>query len=512
MPILDITPLGSARSGTAGAVAAIVDYLTRPAQPANPGLEGPTGYYADRAQRPGVWRGRGVNGQPLTDEATAEQLSRLLLGAHPTNGAVLVASTGSSGRAARDRQRPPGAAQHGASLDVAQTAALLGVDPSYVKRLLLATERHERDPEHQPAPMQPLHGARDGAGRWRVEPGEAQRFISARTEPKVVVAYDPTFKWEKSISAAWVQADPATRKVIEDALDLGVRAGIAYLETHGLDVRAGEQRIAADGMWAIQYRHTSNRNLEPQLHDHVVIANIAADPNGNTRTIAARALFTHATTAGHLAGQAVRHHLTEQLGYEWGPVRNGTCDLAHIHPTPLSAISTRSAEVRELAATYGADSQQARRIAALSTRKHKQAQTDPAALEERWSETLSYWGFTPEHERDLHRRARPVPFRDTDIAKLQAFLDSPNGITKQCALFDRDDVVRAVIAWDGQQGGGARLTADQVERETTRWLASEAVVRLDHHDTRTPRYTTASMLQLETDVLAGLPPRHQRPR
>ena len=128
MPILDITPLGSARSGTAGAVAAIVDYLTRPAQPAGPGLEGPTTYYADRAERPGVWRGRGVNGQQLTGEATAEQLSRLLLGAHPTNGAVLVASIGSSGRAARDRQRPPGTAHPGVSLDVAQTAALLGVD------------------------------------------------------------------------------------------------------------------------------------------------------------------------------------------------------------------------------------------------------------------------------------------------------------------------------------------------------------------------------------------------
>ena len=79
MPILDITPLGSARSGTAGAVAAIVDYLTRPAQPANPAIDGPTGYYADRAERPGVWRGRGVNGEQLTGEATAEHLSRVLL-------------------------------------------------------------------------------------------------------------------------------------------------------------------------------------------------------------------------------------------------------------------------------------------------------------------------------------------------------------------------------------------------------------------------------------------------
>ena len=264
MPILDITPLGSARSGTAGAVAAIVDYLTRNAQSPAPGIDGPVGYYADRAERPGIWRGRGVSGEQHLGEATARQLTNLLSEAHPATGTVLIASTGSSGRAARDRDLPPAPVQTATPLDVTTAAARLGVDPSYVKRLLLATERHTEDPEHHRAPIQPLYGERDGDGRWRVESSEIQRFISARSEPKVVVAYDATFKWEKSITAAWVQADPATRRVIEDALDLGVRTGIAYLEDHGLEVRSGDRRVSADGMWAVQYRHTSNRNLSGQ--------------------------------------------------------------------------------------------------------------------------------------------------------------------------------------------------------------------------------------------------------
>lgn len=227
------------------------------------------------------------------------------------------------------------------------------------------------------------------------------------TEPKVVVAYDATFKWEKSISATWVQANPTTRRIIEEALDLGVRTGIAYLENHGLEVRDHDRRVGADGMWAVQYRHTTNRNLEPQLHDHVVIANMAADRSGTTKTIAARSIFTHATTAGHLPGQAVRHHLTDRLGHEWGPVRNGTCDLADIHPTPLSAVSTRSREVRELAETCGINNQPARRIAALATRRGKEQQADYAALEARWSDTLSHLGFGPEHERAPRPRDGP---------------------------------------------------------------------------------------------------------
>ena len=54
MPILDITPLGSSRSDAAGAVAAIVDYLTRNARGITPGSDGAVGYYADRAERPGI--------------------------------------------------------------------------------------------------------------------------------------------------------------------------------------------------------------------------------------------------------------------------------------------------------------------------------------------------------------------------------------------------------------------------------------------------------------------------
>ena len=253
MPILDVTPLGSSRSGTAGAVAAIVDYLTRSAQQANPTLEvdAPAAYYADRAERPGIWRGRGVIGEQLTGEATPEQLTRLLLGGHPTSGAVLVASTGSSGRAARDRTTPPSTIT--SALDVDQTATRLGVDRSYVKRLLLATERHTLDPDQHRQPLQPLHGHRNDAGRWRVDANEVERFISARTEPKVVVAYDATFKWEKSMSTAWVQADPATRRVIEEALDLGVRTGITYLENHGLQVRDHDRRVHSGfGLAALQ--------------------------------------------------------------------------------------------------------------------------------------------------------------------------------------------------------------------------------------------------------------------
>jgi conjugative relaxase-like TrwC/TraI family protein len=495
MPILDITPLGSTRSGTAGAVAAIVDYLTRGLQRSGPTIGHTAGYYADQAERPGIWRGSGVNNETLHGDATPEQLTRMLLGGHPNTGTVLVASIGSSGRAERHRIKPPDTHNASALLNVHETAERLGVDPSYVKRLLLQTERSNLDATN-PAPSQPLYGVRDGAGRWRVEPTEIARFIGARTEPKVVVAYDATFKWEKSISLAWVQADETTRRIIEVALDVGVKTGIAYLETHGLQVRQGDRRVAGEGMWAVQYRHTTNRNLEPQLHDHVVIANISA-ADGDTRTIAARSLFTHATTAGHLAGQAVRHELTAQLGYAWGPVVNGTCDIAGVPEVAMRIMSTRSREVQELADVYGG-SQQARRIAALTTRNRKEEPADRGALEAQWRERLDYVGFNSADEQALRNQQSVESRTPKRCEQLHTHLGSPVGVTRLDATFDRNAVIREVIAWDGKSGGAAGLSADDVEHLTDGWLASPNVVRLADGDRQL--FTTTEMIRLEEHV------------
>jgi conjugative relaxase-like TrwC/TraI family protein len=497
MPILEITPLGSTRSGTSGAVAAIVDYLTRGLQRGGQGIGLAAGYYADRPERPGIWRGSGVNHETLHGDASPEQLTRMLLGGHPKTGMVLVASIGSSGRAERHRSKPLDATDAAQWLTVQQTAERLGVDPSYVKRLLLQTERSNLD-STSPAPLQPLSGVRDGAGRWRVEPSEIDQFIGTRSESKVVVAYDATFKWEKSISLAWVQADDETRRIIEGALDIGVKTGIAFLESHGLQVRQGDRRVAGEGMWAVQYRHTTNRNLEPQLHDHVVIANISAPADGNTRTIAARSFFTHATTAGHLAGQAVRHELTRQLGYAWGPVVNGTCDIAGVPEVAMRIMSTRSREVQELAEVFGS-SQQARRIAALTTRSRKKEPADWGALERKWRDQLDYYGFSFADEQALRHQQTLEHRTPKRCDALYAHLGSPAGVTRLDATFDRNTVIREVISWDGKTGGAAGLEADDVELLTDSWLASPNVARRTQGDR--PRFTTVEMIQLEETVL-----------
>ncbi len=145
----------------------------------------------------------------------------------------------------------------------------------------------------------------------------------------MVVAYDVTVSFEKSISLAWARATPEERGTI----DAGTNAAVAYLEDHAVAVRRGRGAEKADGVWAGSYRHLTNRNLEPQLHDHVVIANIGA-ADGRTQALDSRLLHHHAKTAGYVAGAVTRRHLSENSRCRVAARRTWPRGHRRCHPEP----------------------------------------------------------------------------------------------------------------------------------------------------------------------------------
>ena len=269
MPIVSVTPLGSAPDGVGSAIGQIIDYLERCSRrpPQNASL---VGYYADTPNTAGVWRGRGVDGYQLTGPVHTETFRTVLEGNHPLTKETLVSAVGSSGRA--DPTRSPIAVsptgEPGEVLSTEQVAALLGVSDRYVRKVAAEVG----DPTETTKAR--LDGVRADGRNWIFRRDDIEGFAAGRSAKKVVVAYDVTVSFEKSISLAWARASTGERGTIEAALDAGTNAAVAYLEDHAVAVRRGRGVAKADGVWAASYRHLTNRNLEPQLHDHVVIANI----------------------------------------------------------------------------------------------------------------------------------------------------------------------------------------------------------------------------------------------
>jgi conjugative relaxase-like TrwC/TraI family protein len=292
----------------------------------------------------------------------------------------------------------PRPVNHSDQLSVNQTADGMGITPRAVRKLAAAgQERAEliANGEDVGHIKQWLDGVKVGRS-WTFDRAEVERAIAAREEPRVVVAIDFTASFEKSISLLWVNSEPEQRVIIENAIKAGVQAGVSHLEDHGLQVRSGRGAEQADGVWAASYLHLTNRSLEPQLHVHTVVANVAA-AGESTQAIDARGLYREATTAGYLAGAQTRAILTEQLGVTWDRPHKGTMEVAGVSEAAIDAMSTRRAEVIALADELGYDSAKSRQIAALSTRARKQHPEDFDSLVESWRDLAARNGFGVEH-------------------------------------------------------------------------------------------------------------------
>ena len=112
-----------------------------------------------------------------------------------------------------------------------------------------------------------------------------------------------------------------------------------------------------------------SRALDPQLHTHVVAANLARGPDGRFTALHATELYRAAKTAGYLYQAHLRALVTERLGLEWGPVRKGAAELADIDRPVVEHFSQRRHEmVREAErGGIGLGSKSAAEHAALAT-------------------------------------------------------------------------------------------------------------------------------------------------
>src|SRR5204862_831414 len=102
------------------------------------------------------------------------------------------------------------------------------------------------------------------------------------------------------------------------------------------------------------YLHTTSRALDPQLHRHLIVANMGAS-NDSIRALDGTALFAHAKTAGYLAAAELRFQLTRRLGVAWGQVVHGIAEIDGVPDEALRAMSTRAPESQRATAAQGVD-------------------------------------------------------------------------------------------------------------------------------------------------------------
>ena len=351
-----------------------------------------------------------------------------------------------------------------------------------------------------------LMGVVDGEGFMALmegrHPGTGERLRRVGGRSKVA-AFDLTFSAPKSVSVLFAVGDRVLAGALVDAHEAAVRAALGYLEREACRVRRGRggvQREAGEGFVAAAYRHRMSRAEDPQLHTHVVAANMARGADGRWTALDGTPIYQHAKAAGFLYQAHLRAAVRERLPWvRWGPVRNGMAEIEQISPKVLREFSTRRRQIeerqRELVSAGVEVKRAGREAIAHDTRQRKRYGVDTAPWQEVVRARAAEHGLGARELEALTRgpaRAPEVP----DLRLVSGELAGAAGLTEKQNTFAPRE---AVMAWAAAHGQGA--TTEAVER-----AAAEFLTRADVHrapDASERRFTTSDLLAHEQAIVHG---------
>ena len=205
------------------------------------------------------------------------------------------------------------------------------------------------------------------------------------------VGYELTFSAPKSLSTVFALADQDEREKILDVQRRAVERAFGYIESKVETRRdqGGKTVIPVDGLIVSFHQHLSSRNLDPQVHTHVLIYAVAKGVDGKWGTYDSHEIFAHRKAADEIyknelatglkaLGYNIEQHVElNALGEKTG-VRTweipGTEKLSKLW-------SSRREDILKHQQENGGTMQQA----SLATRKHKD---EPTFLElvEAWKQ------------------------------------------------------------------------------------------------------------------------------
>jgi conjugative relaxase-like TrwC/TraI family protein len=338
-------------------------------------------------------------------------------------------------------------------------------------------------------PVWPAPGRWVGAGSAGLglsgtpDPGALEAVLAGRSPSSgralrrhdtEVSGYDLTFAAPKSVSIAFGLCDPATAGTVEAAHAAAVEEAFGYMATRAASVRRGSgdaRRVEpVEGLVGASFTHGVSRALDPHLHTHVVVANLAHGVDGRWTAIDGRGLYAHAAAAGALYDAQLRHELSTRLGLGWTERRSGAYELAVVDPAVIGAFAARRAEIADhlhgrtapgpvgLAVPVGVSaSRRARAVAWAATRDPKPSAPDPGALRRMWAGRAQRVGVTwGPLGHVLEAGSVPADGARSVRGRLTADVDEHRFAAALAQAPHRGPTRRhAIAAWAGALAGGA---------------------------------------------------------
>lgn len=251
-----------------------------------------------------------------------------------------------------------------------------------------------------------------------IEPTHAQlrQFIAenSKKHQTAIAGFDLVFTPSKSVSITWGLGDKQLRKSIEAAHEHAIQDVVRHLESNVVMTRRGHNGIrqidTKSGVIGTKFRHYDSRAGDPNLHDHVVIANRVEGADDKWSSIDGRVLYQYGVECSELYNSKVQEYVTQLTGLQFEPrMQNGKPihEIVGISDETIRAFSSRrgdiSAELDKVKEKFVADNgyepseKQLIKLAQQATLATRPAKSEARSLEDLHTEWVAAAHALSEH-------------------------------------------------------------------------------------------------------------------
>ena len=313
--------------------------------------------------------------------------------------------------------------------------------------------------------------------------------------------YDVTLSAPKSVS---IVAEVGGQLDVREAHEAAVSKVLEYIENNfaGARVTKGGETVLekTDNLLAARFHHTTSRDLDPQSHTHLVIANATKTQDGVWRSLSNEQLYKNQVLLGNIYDSELAANLRSS-GYRIDSTQNGKWEISGISREQIEHFSQRSKAIDERLEKQGLSRDTAtaeqRENAALRTRASKK-DVDHDALRQEWKERAAAIGIDfakIELDRQYNsQRQIEQPFVSQKADEAVRFAVAH--LTERESVVTRNQVIQVALDHSIRDSVWAGVRIADVETSLNNFVADKTVVVAREHS-----ITTAEAIQRERSML-----------
>jgi len=307
--------------------------------------------------------------------------------------------------------------------------------------------------------------------------------------------WDLTFSAPKSLSLVWALSDEKSRQEIQAGQLKAVKQALRFIEQHAAITRrghGGKQQESVAGLVAALYEHSSSRALDPMLHTHCLIGNIAPRHDGTWGTLESRHLFLWQKAAGAVYRATLANHMREMGFHIEQPDGKDHFEVKGVSRSICRHFSKRAQAIEAVMETLNVSNSSSKigDAIALKTRAHKQKIDRPALFKE-WHSMLNTLGFTSEHLasiQDKNVEVIPMPLPLSSIVER---------VVEKQAVFRLQDLYAAVAI----EAQWQHTDLCEIEYTVQTMIEQQDVVSLGCDLVNNQLFSTPAMIALEKTLI-----------